>query len=93
MRSIGAKPSFIAKVMMAEGLEFGVKSGIPALLVATLASIYLLIPEAAVPTYAYLPLSVVTIFISMLLVIVLASIPVYFFFATSNDLRVSEFSS
>ena len=93
MRSIGAKPSFIAKVMMAEGLEMGVKSGIPALLVAALASIYILIPEAAVPTLAYLPLSIVTIFISMLIVIILASIPVYFFFATRNDLRVSEFSS
>ena len=93
MRSIGAKPSFIAKVMIAEGLEMGVKSGLPALFVAALLSIYTLIPEAAVPTLAYLPASIVTIFISMLAVILLASIPVYIFFMTRNDLRVSEFSS
>ncbi|MGY5871142.1 MAG: FtsX-like permease family protein [Candidatus Thorarchaeota archaeon] len=93
MRSIGAKPSFIARVMIAEGLELGVKSGIPALLIAALLSIYTLIPEAAVPTLAYLPISAVTIFISILAVIMLASVPVYFFFMTRNDLRVSEFSS
>jgi ABC-type antimicrobial peptide transport system permease subunit len=93
MRSIGAKPSFIARVMIAEGLDMGVRSGVPALLVAAILSIYVLIPEAAVPTIAYLPLSMVTIFISMLVVIFLASVPVYVFFATRNDLRVSEFSS
>ena len=93
MRSIGAKPSFIARVMIAEGLDMGVRSGVPALLVAALLSIYTLIPEAAVPTLAYLPVSIVTIFISMLVVILLASIPVYVFFMTRNDLRVSEFSS
>ena len=93
MRSIGAKPIFIAKVMIAEGLDMGVRSGVPALFVASLLSIYTLIPEAAVPTLAYLPLSMVTIFISMLAVILLASIPVYVFFMTRNDLRVSEFSS
>jgi ABC-type antimicrobial peptide transport system permease subunit len=93
MRSIGAKPSFIAKVMIAEGLEIGVRSGVPALFVAALLSIYALIPEAAVPTMAYLPISIVTIFISMLVVIFLASIPVYLFFMSRNDLRVSEFSS
>ncbi|MHA1863200.1 MAG: FtsX-like permease family protein [Candidatus Thorarchaeota archaeon] len=93
MRSIGAKPSFIARVMIAEGLDMGVKSGLPALFVAALLSIYTLIPEAAVPTLAYLPVSMVTIFISMLVVIILASIPVYIFFMSRNDLRVSEFSS
>lgn len=93
MRSIGAKPSFIARVMIAEGLDMGVKSGLPALLVAALLSIYTLIPEAAVPTLAYLPASMVTIFISMLAVVILASIPVYVFFMSRNDLRVSEFSS
>jgi len=93
MRSIGAKPSFIARVMIAEGLDIGVKSGLPALLLAALLSIYTLIPEAAVPTLAYLPVSIVTIFISMLVVILLASIPVYVFFMSRNDLRVSEFSS
>ncbi len=93
MRSIGAKPSFIAKVMIAEGLDVGVRAGVPALFVAALLSIYTLIPDAAVPTMAYLPISMVTIFISMLAVIILASIPVYIFFMTRNDLRVSEFSS
>ncbi|MGY5858857.1 MAG: FtsX-like permease family protein [Candidatus Thorarchaeota archaeon] len=93
MRSIGAKPSFIARVMIAEGLDIGVRSGLPALLVAALLSIYTVIPEAAVPTLAYLPTSIITIFISMIAVILLASIPVYVFFMTRNDLRVSEFSS
>jgi len=93
MRSIGAKPSFIARVMIAEGLDMGVKAGLPALFVAALLSIYTLIPEAAVPTLAYLPASIITIFISILVVIFLASVPVYFFFMTRNDLRVSEFSS
>ena len=93
MRSIGAKPSFIARVMIAEGLDMGIKSGLPALFVAALLSIYTLIPEAAVPTLAYLPASIITIFISILAVIFLASIPVYVFFMTRNDLRVSEFSS
>ncbi len=93
MRSIGAKPSFIAKVMIAEGLDVGVRAGIPALFVAALLSIYVLIPDAAVPTLAYLPISMITIFISMIAVILLASIPVYIFFMTRNDLRVSEFSS
>lgn len=93
MRSIGAKPSFIAKVMIAEGLGVGVRAGVPALFVAALLSIYTLIPDAAVPTMAYLPISMVTIFISMIAVILLASVPVYIFFMTRNDLRVSEFSS
>lgn len=93
MRSIGAKPSFIAKVMIAEGLDVGLRAGVPALFVAAFLSIYTLIPDAAVPTMAYLPISMVTIFISMIAVILLASIPVYIFFMTRNDLRVSEFSS
>jgi ABC-type antimicrobial peptide transport system permease subunit len=93
MRSIGAKPLFIAKVMVAEGLEVGLRAGIPALLVATALSIYSLIPEAAVSSVAYLPITIGTVFIAMLVVILLASIPTYVFFATRNDLRVSEFSS
>ncbi|MFW9768688.1 MAG: FtsX-like permease family protein [Candidatus Thorarchaeota archaeon] len=93
MRSIGAKPSFIAKVMMAEGLEVGLRAGIPALIVASLLSIYSLLPEAAVSSIAYLPLTIGTVFAAMLVVILLASIPTYVFFATRNDLIVSEFSS
>jgi ABC-type antimicrobial peptide transport system permease subunit len=93
MRSVGAKPSFIAKVMVAEGLSVGLKAGIPALIVATVLSIYSLIPEAAVSSMAYLPITIGTVFISMLVVILLASLPTYIFFATRNDLRVSEFSS
>ena len=93
MRSVGAKPSFLAKVMIAEGLEVGLRAGIPALVVATLLSIYLLIPEAAVSSLAYLPLSIFAVLGTMITVILLASIPTYVFFATRNDLRVSEFSS
>ena len=93
MRSVGAKPSFIAKVMVAEGLSVGLKAGIPALIVATVLSIYSLIPEAAVSSMAYLPITIGTVFISMLVVILLASLPTYIFFATRSDLRVSEFSS
>lgn len=93
MKSIGAKPRFIATVMMAEGLDVGLKAGIPAILVSALLSIYTLIPEAALPSLAYLPVALLVVFISMAVVIVLAAIPVYVFFATRNDLRVSEFSS
>jgi hypothetical protein len=79
--------------MVAEGLSVGLKAGIPALIVATILSIYSLIPEAAVSSMAYLPITIGTVFISMLVVILLASLPTYIFFATRNDLRVSEFSS
>ncbi|MHA3962474.1 MAG: FtsX-like permease family protein [Candidatus Thorarchaeota archaeon SMTZ1-45] len=93
MRSIGAKPSFLAKVMIAEGLDVGLRAGIPALIVSTMLSIYALIPEAAVPSLAYLPVSVIIVLIAMIAVILLAAIPTYVFFATRNDLIVSEFSS
>ncbi len=93
MRSVGAKPSFLAKVMIAEGLEMGLRAGIPALIVSVFLSVYSLIPEAAVSSLAYLPLSIVAVLVSMIVVIFVASIPTYVFFATRNDLRVSEFSS
>jgi ABC-type antimicrobial peptide transport system permease subunit len=93
MRSVGAKPSFLAKVMIAEGLEVGLRAGIPALILATLLSVYSLIPEAAVSSLVYLPISIIAVFGAMITVILLASIPTYVFFATRNDLRVSEFSS
>jgi len=93
MRSVGANPSFLAKVMIAEGLEVGLRAGIPALIVATLLSIYSLIPEAAVSSLTYLPISIIAVLGAMIAVILLASIPTYVFFATRNDLRVSEFSS
>ena len=93
MRSVGAKPRFIATVMIAEGLDVGLRAGIPAVIVAALLSIYALIPEAALPSLGYLPFTLFTVFIAMLVVILLAAIPVYVFFATRNDLRVSEFSS
>ena len=93
MKSIGAKPSFIAKVIMAEGLDLGIRAGIPALFVATLLSIYSLIPDATVPTLTYIPVTVVVIFLAIMAVIVIASAPVYVFFNTRTDLRVSEFSS
>ena len=93
MRSVGAKPSFLAKVMIAEGLDVGLRAGIPALIVSTLLSIYSLIPEAAVSSLAYLPVSIITVLLTMVAVILLASIPTYIFFASRSDLRVSEFSS
>jgi len=93
MQSIGAKPSFLAKVMIAEGLDVGLRAGIPALIVSTLLSIYSLIPEAAVSSLAYLPVSIISVLLTMVIVILLASIPTYLFFASRSDLRVSEFSS
>lgn len=93
MRSVGAKPSFLAKVMIAEGLEVGLRAGIPALVVSTLLSIYLLIPEAAISSLAYFPVSIIVVLVTMITVIFLASIPTYIFFATRSELRVSEFSS
>ncbi len=93
MQSVGAKPSFLAKVMIAEGLDVGLRAGIPALIVSTLLSIYFLIPEAAVSSLAYLPVSIITVLLTMVAVILLASIPTYIFFASRSDLRVSEFSS
>ncbi|MFW9957281.1 MAG: FtsX-like permease family protein [Candidatus Odinarchaeota archaeon] len=93
MQSIGAKPSFIAKMMIAEGLDVGVRAGIPALVIGTFLSVYSLIPEAAVPTLSYLPVSILSLFAAILAVIVLSSIPVYLFFMRRSDLTVSEFSS
>ncbi|MFW9807473.1 MAG: FtsX-like permease family protein, partial [Candidatus Thorarchaeota archaeon] len=93
MRSVGAKPSFLAKVIIAEGLEVGLRAGVPALLVSTILSIYSLIPEAAVTSIVYLPVSILAVLGTMFVVILLASIPTYVFFSTRNDLRVSEFSS
>jgi ABC-type antimicrobial peptide transport system permease subunit len=93
MRSVGAKPSFIARTMIAEGLEIGMKSGVPAIFGAILFSIYLLVPEAAVPTVLYLPVSVAVMLLAVGLVVVLAAIPVYLLFTSeSRNLRVSEFS-
>jgi len=92
MRSIGAKPSFIAKAMMAEGIDIGLKAGIPAVLVAMVFSIYFLVPEAAVPSLVYLPLTAILILGVLLLVIILAAIPVYLLFQSRTDLRVSEFA-
>jgi ABC-type antimicrobial peptide transport system permease subunit len=93
MQSIGAKPSFIAKLMIAEGLDVGLRAGIPALLVGTLLSVFALIPEAAVSTIAYLPLSIVALLVAIISVILLSAVPVYVFFMTRNTLTVSEFSS
>jgi ABC-type antimicrobial peptide transport system permease subunit len=93
MQSIGAKPSFIARLMIAEGLDVGLLAGIPALLVGTLLSIFALIPEAAVPTAAYLPFSIVTLLGAIISVILLSATPVYVFFTNRSALTVSEFSS
>jgi ABC-type antimicrobial peptide transport system permease subunit len=92
MRSVGAGPMFIAKTMMAEGIDMGLKSGIPAVLVATFSSIYFLIPEAAVPSLLYLPMAIATTLAALLVVVALAAIPVYLIFNSKAELRVSEFS-
>jgi ABC-type antimicrobial peptide transport system permease subunit len=92
MKSIGAKPSFIAKTIIAEGVDIGMKSGIPAVFVATIFSIYFLIPEAAVPSLLYLPITMVTTLAALLLVVVLAAVPVYLLFQSKSELRVTEFS-
>jgi len=92
IRSIGAKPSFIARTMIAEGVEIGLTAGFPAVLVATLFSIYFLVPEAAVPSLLYLPAAIATMLVSMLIVVVLSSVPVFLTFMSRKDLRVSEFA-
>ena len=91
MRSVGARPSFIAKTMMAEGVDIGLKAGFPGVLIATLFSIYFLVPEAAIPTLWYLPAVIGVMLVALLFVVVLAAIPVYLIFSSKSDLRVSEF--
>ncbi|UCE09836.1 MAG: ABC transporter permease [Candidatus Thorarchaeota archaeon] len=92
MRSIGAAPSFVAKTMIAEGVAIGFGSGIPSIAFATIFSVYLLVPEAAVPSVLYLPLAIVTMLLSLVLVVIIAAVPVYLIFNSGTDLRVSEFS-
>lgn len=93
MRSVGAKPSFVAKTMIAEGLGIGLKAGLPAALVAALVSVYGLIPDATVPSLLYLPGMIFLIMLSLIGTVLLASIPVYLIFIGRSDLRVSEFSA
>ncbi|NHJ13255.1 MAG: ABC transporter permease [Candidatus Thorarchaeota archaeon] len=92
MRSIGAKPSFIAKTMIAEGVSIGLQAGFPGVLFATIFSIFFLVPEAAVPSLLYLPFTMMVTIIALLFVVMLAAIPVYVIFSSRTDLRVSEFS-
>lgn len=93
MQSVGAKPSFVAKTMIAEGLGLGLKAGLPAALLATLFSIYGLIPDATIPSLLYLPEMIVLILLSLIGTVLLASVPVYFIFKGQSGVRVSEFSS
>ncbi|MHA1960171.1 MAG: FtsX-like permease family protein [Candidatus Thorarchaeota archaeon] len=92
MRSVGAKPSFIARTMIAEGVSIGFGSGIPSIAIATIFSIYFLVPEAAVPSVLYLPVAIVTMLLSLVLVVIIAAVPVYLIFTSGTNLRVSEFS-
>jgi len=92
MRSVGAKPSFIAKTMIAEGLGLGLRAGLPAVVAATLISVYVLIPEAAVPSLLYLPIMTFLVLLALIATVVLASVPVYVIFNSQSELRVSEFS-
>jgi ABC-type antimicrobial peptide transport system permease subunit len=93
MRSVGAKPSFVAKTMVAEGLGLGLKAGVPAALLASLFSIYGLIPDATIPSLLYLPEMIVLILLSLVGTVLLASIPVYLIFKGQSGLRVSEFAT
>ncbi len=92
IRSIGGRPSFIARTMIAEGVAMGLKAGFPAVLFATVFSVYFLVPEAAVPSLLYLPVAIGITIAALLSVVVLAAIPVYLIFNSRTDLRVSEFS-
>ncbi|MFW9849008.1 MAG: FtsX-like permease family protein [Candidatus Thorarchaeota archaeon] len=92
MKSIGAKPAFIAKTMIAEGIDIGLKAGIPAVLTGIIVSVLFLIPEAAVPTLAYLPLTALLVLLAVLLVVVIAAVPVYLLFTSKSELKVSEFA-
>jgi ABC-type antimicrobial peptide transport system permease subunit len=91
MRSIGAKPLFIAKSMISEGVDLGLRAGIPAIIVGTIFSAFLLVPEAAVPSVLFLPITIGAMILAMLLVVVLAATPVYLLFSSKSDLRISEF--
>ncbi|NWF96783.1 MAG: ABC transporter permease [Candidatus Thorarchaeota archaeon] len=92
MKSIGASPLFIIKTMIAEGVHMVLIAGIPALLGAFFFSVYGLVPEASVPSIVFLPTMFVTILLALVLVVVLASIPVYGVFGRPSELRLSEFS-
>ena len=92
MRSTGAKPKFIAKTMIAEGVDIGLKAGIPSILVAMIFSVYFLVPEAAVASLLYLPATSAIVMLALMLVVVLAAVPVYLIFTSRSELRVSEFS-
>ncbi len=91
MRSIGAKPSFIAKCMITEGVDMGTRAGIPAIIVGTIFSAFLLVPEAALPSILFLPVTIMAMILIMLGVVILAAVPVYLIFSSKSDLRVSEF--
>ncbi|MGY5853996.1 MAG: ABC transporter permease [Candidatus Thorarchaeota archaeon] len=91
MRSVGAKPSFLAKCIVAEGVDIGGQSGIPAVIVGAVFSALFLVPEAAVPSILYLPFTISVMILALFLVVVLAAIPVYLLFTSRTDLRVSEF--
>lgn len=91
MKSIGAKASFIAKTMIAEGVDVGLKAGLPGVLSAIFFSVYLLVPEAAVTSALFLPISIAVMLISLIVIVTLAAMPVYFLFLRRNELKVSEF--
>ncbi|MCF2136035.1 MAG: ABC transporter permease [Candidatus Thorarchaeota archaeon] len=91
MRSIGAKPSFLAKTIIAEGLSTGFTAGIPGIFVAILLSLYALVPEAAIPGLLYLPVSFGLMIGALVIVTVLAALPVYLLFSSKMEFRVSEF--
>lgn len=92
MRSIGANPKFIAKTMLAEGMDIGLKAGVPAILTAIIFSVFFLVPEASVTSLLYFPIAAGLVLSALMIVVVLAAIPVYLIFTSRSDLRVSEFA-
>ncbi|MHA1638385.1 MAG: FtsX-like permease family protein, partial [Candidatus Thorarchaeota archaeon] len=92
MRSVGAPPKFIAKTMLAEGIDIGLKAGIPAVLTAIIFSMFFLVPEAAVTSISYFLITSGLVLSSLMIVVCLAVIPVYLIFTSRSDLRVSEFA-
>ncbi len=92
MRSIGARPLFIAKTIAAEGILLSIKAGVPAILSSILFSVYFLVPEAAVPSVLYLPFSFLWMMAMLITVAVLASVPVFVLFNRRLEFRVSEFT-
>ena len=63
-----------------------------AIITGIIVSVLFLVPEAPVPTLAYLPATAGLVLIALLVVVVLAAVPVYLLFTSRSEHRVSEFA-